>query len=31
MSLCVAACEGSGNWICESEEGEYFMQGKTEV
>lgn len=31
MTLCVAACEVSGRWICENEEGEYFMQGKTEV
>ena len=31
MSLCVAACEVTGQWICENEEGEYFMQGKTEV
>jgi hypothetical protein len=27
----VACCEVSGVWIPESEEGEYFMQGKTEV
>lgn len=31
MSLCVAACEVNGRWICENEEGECFMQGKTEV
>jgi len=27
----MAACEGSGQWISENEEGKYFIQGKTEV
>lgn len=31
MSLCVAACDVTGKWICENEQGESFMQGKTEV
>ena len=31
MSLCLAACDVSGQWICENEGGEYFIQGKTEV
>ena len=31
INICVAACEVNGQWIAENEEGEYFIQGKTEV
>ena len=31
INLCVASTDLEGNWIQQNEEGEYFMQGKTEV